>query len=94
MEQCYIKSNKLFFGAIMLFVIKDGKLCIFIDYHALNKITIKNNYPLPWIDDLFHHLHGVCYFNWVDLKPLLPNSHYECKCEKDDHEINMTLMDS
>jgi hypothetical protein len=47
----------------MFFVIKDGKLCIFIDYHVLNKISIKNNYPLPWSDDWFDHLHGVCYFN-------------------------------
>jgi hypothetical protein len=69
MEHCYIKSSKLLIGALMLFVIKDGKLCIFIDYHALNKITIKKNYPLSWIDDFFDHLHGVCYFNWMDLKP-------------------------
>jgi predicted AAA+ superfamily ATPase len=40
-----------------------------IDYHALNKImTIKNNYPLPWIDDLFDCLNEACYFNWMDLK--------------------------
>lgn len=40
-----------------------------IDYHALNKImTIKNNYPLPQIDDLFDCLNEACYFNWMDLK--------------------------
>jgi hypothetical protein len=32
---------------------KEGKLHMCIDYHVLNKITIKNNYPLSWIDDFF-----------------------------------------
>jgi hypothetical protein len=40
-----------------------------IDFHALNKImTIKNNYPLPRIDDLFDCLNEACYFSWMDLK--------------------------
>jgi ribosomal protein L24E len=38
MEKCYIKSSKLYFGALMLFVMKDGKLCMFIDYHAFKKL--------------------------------------------------------
>jgi hypothetical protein len=42
---------------------KDKKLHMCIDYHALNKITIKNNYPLPQIDGLFHYLNGASYFN-------------------------------
>jgi hypothetical protein len=42
---------------------KDKKLCMCIDYRALNKITIKNNYPLHQIDDLFNYLNGVSYFN-------------------------------
>jgi hypothetical protein len=36
--------------------------------HALNKITIKNNYPLLQINDLFYHLNGACYFSCIDLK--------------------------
>jgi acyl-ACP thioesterase len=47
---------------------KDDKLCMCINNHALNKITIKNNYPLLRIDDLFDHLNGASYFNWIDLK--------------------------
>jgi hypothetical protein len=40
-------------GAPILFVDKkDNKLKMCIDYHAFNKIMIKNNYPLPHIDDL------------------------------------------
>ncbi len=39
-----------------------------IDYCALNKITIKNNYPLPHIDDLMDCFNGAKYFNQIDLK--------------------------
>jgi hypothetical protein len=45
----------------MIFVPKKDdtqRLCM--DYHALTKVTIKNKYPLPRIDDLFDQLHGVC----------------------------------
>jgi hypothetical protein len=59
-----IKWSKLAYGALVLFVEKkDGKLWMCIDYPTLNKITIKNNYSLPWIDDLFNCQNGVCYFN-------------------------------
>ena len=41
-------------GAPMLFVKKkDNTLSLCIDYHQLNKMTIKNRYPLPHIDDMF-----------------------------------------
>jgi len=39
-----------------------------INYHVLNKITIKNNYFLPCIDNLLDQLNGVKYFNWTDFK--------------------------
>jgi hypothetical protein len=41
------------------------RMCI--DYRALNKVTMKNQYPLPWIDDLFDQLLGVKMFNRIDL---------------------------
>jgi hypothetical protein len=47
---------------------KDGKLCMCINYHALNKITIKNNYPLPRINNLFDRLNGASYFRCINLK--------------------------
>jgi hypothetical protein len=47
---------------------KDKKLCMCIDYRTLKKITIKNNYPLPEIDDLFNRLNGFCYFSRINLK--------------------------
>ncbi|KAL8134978.1 hypothetical protein AgCh_009846 [Apium graveolens] len=42
------------------------RLCI--DYRKLNKLTIKNNYPLPRIDNLFDQLKGVKYFSKIDLR--------------------------
>jgi len=46
---------------------KDGLWGMFIDYRALNKITIKNCYPLPRIDDLLDQLKEVVYFSKLDL---------------------------
>jgi hypothetical protein len=37
-------------------------------YHSLNKVTIKNKYPLPRIDDLFDQLNGACVFSKIDLR--------------------------
>jgi len=68
-EWGYIKLNKLPYGSPILFMDKkDKKLHMCIDYRALNKITIKNNYPLLLIDDLFHCLKRASYFNQIDLK--------------------------
>ena len=56
------------FAAPILFVRKkDGTLRMCIDYRALNKVTIKNKYPLPRIDDLMDHLSGSACFSSIDL---------------------------
>ena len=47
---------------------KDGTLRLCIDYGELNKVTIKNKYPLPMIDDLFDQLQGAQYFSKIDLR--------------------------
>ncbi|KAA3462328.1 RNA-directed DNA polymerase-like protein [Gossypium australe] len=39
-----------------------------IDYHQLNKVTIKNKYPLPRIDDLFDQLQGATMLSKIDLR--------------------------
>ena len=53
----------------MLFVKKkDGTLRLCVDYRKLNKMTVKNKYPLPRIDDLFNQLKGVSIFSKIDLR--------------------------
>ena len=52
----------------MLFSKKNDKtLRLCIDYRQLNKVTIKNRYPLPRIDDLFDHLRGARVYSKIDL---------------------------
>ncbi|KAL8105646.1 hypothetical protein AgCh_029445 [Apium graveolens] len=56
-------------GAPVLFVKKkDGSMRLCIDYRELNKLTIKNRYPLPRIDDLFDQIKDVVYFSKIDLR--------------------------
>jgi hypothetical protein len=53
----------------VIFVLKkDGTQRLCVDYCALNEVTIKNKYPLPWIDDLFDQLRGACVFFKTDLR--------------------------
>ena len=47
---------------------KDGTFRLCIDYRQLNKVTIKNKYPLPRIDDLFDQLQGATVFSKIDLQ--------------------------
>jgi hypothetical protein len=57
------------YGAPVLFVQKkDGSLRMCIDYRALNKITVRNQYPLPRIDDLMDQLQGARVFTSLDLQ--------------------------
>ncbi len=52
-DKGFIRPSVSPWGAPVLFVKKDSTLCLCIDYRQLNKVTIKNRYPLPRIDDLF-----------------------------------------
>nr|GEV80123.1 putative reverse transcriptase domain, aspartic peptidase domain protein [Tanacetum cinerariifolium] len=46
----------------------DGSMRLCIDYRELNRVTIRNRYPLPRIDDLFNQLQGAKYFSKIDLR--------------------------
>nr|XP_048324599.1 uncharacterized protein LOC125420961 [Ziziphus jujuba var. spinosa] len=65
----YIRPSKAPYAAPVLFQKKkDGSLRMCIDYRALNKITIKNKYPMPLIADLFDQLGQAKYFTKLDLR--------------------------
>jgi hypothetical protein len=69
LDKGYIRPSVSPWGAPTLFVKKkDGTLRLCIDYRQLNKMTIKNKYPLPRIDDLFDQLRGVAIFSKIDLR--------------------------
>ncbi|KAJ4974519.1 hypothetical protein NE237_007693 [Protea cynaroides] len=67
-DKGYIRPSISPWGAPVLFVKKkDGSVRLCIDYRELNKLTIKNRYPLPRIDDLFDRLQGAKVFSKIDL---------------------------
>ncbi|GKD83224.1 hypothetical protein Tco_1350063, partial [Tanacetum coccineum] len=64
----FIKPSSSPWGALALFVKKkDGSFQMCIDYWELNKLTVKNRYPLPRIDDLFDQLRGSNVYSKIDL---------------------------
>ncbi|GJW05024.1 reverse transcriptase domain-containing protein [Tanacetum coccineum] len=68
-DKGFIRPSHSPWGAPVLFVKKkDGSFRMCIDYRELNKLTIKNRYPLPRIDDLFDQLQGARYFSKIDLR--------------------------
>ena len=68
LEKGFIWPSVSPWGAPVLFVKKkDGSLRLCIDYRRLNQVTVKNQYPLPHIDDLFDHLRGSRCFSKINL---------------------------
>nr|GEV54785.1 putative reverse transcriptase domain-containing protein [Tanacetum cinerariifolium] len=68
-EKGFIRPCSSPWGAPVLFVKKkDGSFRMCIDYRELNKLTVKNRYPLPRIDDLFDQLKRSRYFSKIDLR--------------------------
>ena len=69
LEKGFISPNVSPWGAPVLFVKKkDGTLRLCVDYRQLNKMTVKNKYPLPRIDDLFDQLKNANVFSKIDLQ--------------------------
>ncbi|GJV00323.1 retrotransposon protein, putative, ty3-gypsy subclass [Tanacetum coccineum] len=80
-DKGFIRPSSSPWGASVLFVKKkDGSFCMCIDYRELNKLTIKNRYPLARIDDLFDQLQGSWYFLKIDLR----SSYHQLRVRKED----------
>ena len=69
LEKQFIRPSVSPWGAPVLLVKKkDGSSKLCVDYRQLNKLTIKNKYPLPRINDLMDQLHGAVVFSKIDLR--------------------------
>lgn len=69
LEKGWIQPSFLPYGAPVLFIQKkDRSLRMCVDYRGLNKITTKDSYPLPSIDDLIDRLNGAKIFSSLDLQ--------------------------
>ncbi|GJS70669.1 putative reverse transcriptase domain-containing protein [Tanacetum coccineum] len=68
-DKGFIRPSSSPWGAPVLFVKKkDESFRMCIDYRELNKLTVKNHYPLPRIDDLFDQLQGSSVYSKIDLR--------------------------
>ncbi|GKA08541.1 putative nucleotidyltransferase, ribonuclease H [Tanacetum coccineum] len=68
-DRGFIRLSTSPWGALVLFVKKkEGSFRMCIDYRELNKLTVKNRYPLPRIDDLFDQLQGLSIYSKIDLR--------------------------
>ncbi|GKA41624.1 hypothetical protein Tco_0734284, partial [Tanacetum coccineum] len=80
-DKGFIRPSSSPWGAPLLFVKKkDGSFRTCIDYRELNKLTIKNRYPLPRIDDLFDQLQGSQYFSKIYLR----SEYHQLRVHEDD----------
>ena len=69
MDKGFIRPSTSPWGALVLFAKKKDKtLRLCIDYRQLNRVTIKNQYPLPRIDDLIDQLRGTRVYSKIDLR--------------------------
>ncbi len=69
MDKGFIRLSTYTWGAPVLSVKKkDGSLRLCIDDRQFNKVTTKNKYPLPYIDNLFDQLAEASYFSKIDLR--------------------------
>ncbi|KAL4280950.1 hypothetical protein GQ457_03G018240 [Hibiscus cannabinus] len=83
----FIRPSTSPWGAPVLFVKKkDGSMRLCIDYHQLNRVKIKNKYPLPRIEDLFDQLRDVAVFSKIDLR----SGYYQRRVE--DADVSKTAF--
>ncbi|GJT20297.1 putative reverse transcriptase domain-containing protein [Tanacetum coccineum] len=80
-DKGFIRPSHFPRGAPVLFMKKkDGSLRMCIGHKELNKLTVKNHYPLPRIDDLFDQLRGACPFLKIELR----SGYHQIRVHEDD----------
>ena len=80
LEAGFIRPSESPWGAPALFATKkDGTLRLCIDYRSLNRLTKKNSYPLPRIDDIFDQIAEAKYFSKIDLR----SGYYQIRVEEE-----------
>ena len=81
LEKEWIRPSSSEFGAAVLFVRKkDGTLRMCQDYRALNRITVKDRYPLPYLEELMDQLCGAKIFSKIDLQ----SGYHQIQLEEED----------
>ncbi|GKE51019.1 putative reverse transcriptase domain-containing protein, partial [Tanacetum coccineum] len=80
-DKGFIRPSSSPWGApVLFFKKKDGSFRMCIDYRELNKLTVKNRYPLPRIDDLFNQLQGSSVYSKIDLR----SSYHQLRVREED----------
>ncbi|KAL0332911.1 UNVERIFIED_CONTAM: Transposon Tf2-12 polyprotein [Sesamum calycinum] len=81
LEKGFVRPSTSPWGAPVLFVKKkDGSMRLCVDYRQLNRVTVKNKYPLPRIDDLLDQLKGATTFSKIDLR----SGYWQLRIEEND----------
>nr|GEW24348.1 putative reverse transcriptase domain-containing protein [Tanacetum cinerariifolium] len=89
-DKGFIRPSSSPWGAPVLFVKKkDGSFRMCIDYRELNKLTVKNRYPLPRIDDLFDQLQWSSVYSKIDLR----SSYHQLMVQEEDIPKQLSKLD-
>ncbi|GKA75333.1 putative reverse transcriptase domain-containing protein [Tanacetum coccineum] len=102
-DKGFIRPNSSPWGASVLFVKKkDISFWMCINYQELNKLTVKNRYPLPKIDDLFDQLQGSIVYSMIDLRSGyhqlrvqeedIPKTAFRTRYDKKEHEEHIKAI--
>ncbi|GKC25178.1 putative reverse transcriptase domain-containing protein [Tanacetum coccineum] len=102
-DKGFIRPSSSPWGALVLFIKKkDRSFRMCIDYQKLNKLTVKNRYPLPRIDDLFDQLQGSSVYSKIDMRSGyhqlrvweedIPKTAFRTRYSKQEHEEHLKLI--